>query len=313
MYRDLSKNPAVLAAVACGYFALGRLGLAAGGFTEASALWPSSGFALASMLLFGRGVWKAILVGAFIEHASSTGQIAASMLVATGNMLEAVVGALLVERAAGGYLAFKRADHVFRFVGIATFISTPISAAFGALAQTLMGVAPWTAFAFLSRTGWLAHLCGILVVSPAMILWATNRFSRGRWLHFFEGMVLLVMIVAVGLIVFAGWFPADVQSYPLEFLFVPLLLWAAFRFGRRQTATTTLIMSTMAVWGTRHGYGPFVRDSIYETLLLVQAYTTVMAITGLVMATALSEHRNALTKLHELATTDPLTGLANYR
>jgi hypothetical protein len=68
MYQNLSNNPAVLAAVVGAYFVLGRLGLAAGGLSEASALWPASGFALAAMLLFGRGVWSAIFVGAFIEH-----------------------------------------------------------------------------------------------------------------------------------------------------------------------------------------------------------------------------------------------------
>jgi len=313
MYHNLSKNPAILAAVAAAYFALGRIGLAAGGFTEASALWPASGFALAAMLLFGRGVWTAIFVGAFIEHAASTGQIAPSMLVATGNALEALVGAALVERVADAHLVFKRADQVFRFIAIAAFVATPLSATLGALAQTVMGFAPWDDFVFLLMTGWLSHLCGILVVTSFIILWATKPIARVKWLQLLEGAVLLAMIAAVGLLVFGGWFPADVQSYPLEFLSVPLLLWAAFRVGRRQTATATLIISGMSVWGTLHGYGPFVRDSPHESLVLVQVYTTVMAITGLVMATTMSEHRSAQAQLRELATTDPLTGLANYR
>jgi diguanylate cyclase (GGDEF)-like protein len=124
---------------------------------------------------------------------------------------------------------------------------------------------------------------------------------------------LLVMLVGVGLVVFGGHFPSDIKDYPLEFLCVPFLLWAAFRFGRRETATAILILSGLAVWGTLRGFGPFARDTPNESLVLVQAYTCVMAIMGLVLAAVVAEHTHAEAQLLELATTDPLTGLVNYR
>src|SRR5262249_12051581 len=92
-------------------------------------------------------------------------------------------------------------------------------------------------------------------------------------------------------------------------------LWAAFRFGRREVATAMALLSGIAVWGTLHGFGPFVRDTQNqnESLVLLQAYTSVMAVVGLVLAAAIGEHKQAEAQLHHLATTDPLTGLANYR
>jgi diguanylate cyclase (GGDEF)-like protein len=115
------------------------------------------------------------------------------------------------------------------------------------------------------------------------------------------------------MMVFGGRFPSDVQNYPIEFLCVPLLLWAAVRFGRRETATALLLLSGVAVWGTLHGYGPFVRDNPSEALVLVQSYTSVMAVTGLVLAAAIAGHKDAEEQLLQLATTDSLTGLVNYR
>ena len=111
----------------------------------------------------------------------------------------------------------------------------------------------------------------------------------------------------------AGGFPSDVQNYPLEFLCVPVLLWAAFRQGRRTVGDRHGDSVGMAVWGTMRGFGPFVRDSQNEALVLVQAYIGVMATMGAVLAAVVAEHRHAERQLRELATTDPLTGLANYR
>lgn len=312
--RHLARNPAVLAAVLAVYFGLGRIGPSSGVVASiGDAMWIPSGFALAAMMLLGRAIWPAVLAGAFLFYATASGQIASSLLMAVGNTAEAVMAALLIDRAAGSDRVFSRADSVFRFLAIAAFASTPVSATLGATAHVLMGGAPWTEFAYLWLTWWLSHLCGVLVVAPFLTLWIIEPFGRVTWLEMFEALVLGLLIGMVGLVVFFGWFPSGTEHYPLEFLVVPLLLWAAFRFGRRQTASATMLLTGTAVWGTMHGYGPFVRDSDPEALVLVQAYTVVMAITGLVLAAALAEHREARQQLHELATTDSLTGLANYR
>jgi diguanylate cyclase (GGDEF)-like protein len=78
-------------------------------------------------------------------------------------------------------------------------------------------------------------------------------------------------------------------------------------------ATAVAILSGLAVWGTLQGFGPFVRETANESLVLVQAYTGVMSLMGIVLAAVVAEHKQAERQLHELAITDPLTGLANYR
>ena len=55
------------------------------------------------------------------------------------------------------------------------------------------------------------------------------------------------------------------------------------------------------------------QETRHEALLLVQAYVSVMAVTGLILATVVSQHRQAEEQLVALATTDSLTGLANQR
>src|SRR5256886_7207800 len=62
-----------------------------------------------------------------------------------------------------------------------------------------------------------------------------------------------------------------------------------------------------------HGFGPFARESQNTSLLLLQAFIGVMAVTSMALAAEISEHQRADEYVRQLAVTDPLTGLANYR
>ena len=107
----------VLGALAIVYFLAGKFGLHfAFVHASASAVWPPTGIALAAMLLVGRRTWPAILVGAFLVNYTTSGSIVSSLGIAAGNTLEAVVGAWLVVRYAGGVRAFERPLNFFRFV-----------------------------------------------------------------------------------------------------------------------------------------------------------------------------------------------------
>jgi len=315
MPARLDRNPFVLASIFAGYFALGLLGLAVATVgTIATPLWPPSGYALAALIMFGRGTWRAVFAGAFFVYFLTSGDLLMSLALAIGNTLEAVVGAALVERVVGGVDVFRSARNVFRFAAV-VMVSTSITATLGAL--TIRFVTPdWNDFAYNWLTWWLGNLTGTLVIAPFMMLWATTpiRWPRLRDLsEIFEALVLFILLVGVALVVFAGRFPSDIQNYPLEFLCVPFFLWAAFRFGRREVATVVAVLSGIAVWGTVRGFGPFSRETQNESLVLLQAYTSVMSVMAMVLAVVVAEHKHAEAQLRELAITDPLTGLANYR
>ena len=62
---------------------------------SASAVWPPTAIALAAFLLLGRGVWPAILVGAFLVNFTTFGTALTSAGIAVGNTLEGLIGAHL--------------------------------------------------------------------------------------------------------------------------------------------------------------------------------------------------------------------------
>src|SRR5439155_20574935 len=100
-------------------------------------------------------------------------------------------------------------------------------------------------------------------------------------------------MVAVGAAVLVGFLPANLTNYPLEFLCIPVVIWAGFRLGQREVATATFLLSVLAVWGTVRGLGPFAGASPNRSLVLLQAYMGVISIMGLAVAAVASERQRA--------------------
>ena len=308
MYRRLG----LLVAIAAAYFVAGKLGLQLA-FSNPSAtpVWAPTGIALATLLLAGYDVWPAILVGAFFVNLTTAGSVATSLGIAVGNTVEGLVGAYLVNRFARGRWAFERARNVFRFILLAAVLSTAVCATIGVTTIAFAGMARWADYGSVWVTWWLGDAVGDMVVAPMAILWTLSRRVRWEPPKVFEALGLVAGLAVVGLVVFGGILP--VKNYPLEFLCVPLFVWAAFAFGQREAATAVLLQSGIAIWGTLAGFGPFVRSTPNESLLLLQAFMGVTAVVTLVLAAVVRERREGEERLRLLAVSDPLTGLANYR
>ena len=218
-------------------------------------MWPASGFALVAMLYLGRSIWPAIFLGTFLAHVDTTGQIARPVILGLGGAIEAFVGAALVDRMAGGASTFGRFDSQFRFLAIVALVSTPLSAAFAAGADVTTAPIVWGDLGVVWITTWLGHLAGTLIVAPLLAHWLIGPRDAIRWSRLAETTLIGLLITTVSLAVFGGLLPPGGRHYPLEFLCIPFLIWAA-RLGKRETATTVLILSAVAIWGTLNGYGP---------------------------------------------------------
>ena len=290
---------ALLVGITGVYFLAGRVGLEFFGLLHpnASAVWPPTGVAIAALLTFGRGVAPAVFVGAFLVNYTTAGSLAGSLGIAAGNTLEGLAAAYLVTRFAHGREAFDRALDIFKFAALAAIASTTLSATIGVGVLALEDPAVRTQLGAIWLTWWLGDATGAMLVTPLLIAWQRNRKLRAPAARVAEGALLLATVVTVTATLF---FSPLLGRYPLAYLCLPPLVWAAFRFRQREVATAVVLMSVVATWATAMDKGPFVMATTNESLLVLQSFTAMIAMTTLIMA-ALVQERVALLEREQAA------------
>lgn len=273
-----------LAALTVAYVIAGKLGLLfASVHASATAVWPPSGIALAALLVLGARIWPVVAIGAFLVNVTTAGSVATSLGVALGNTLEAVIGYWLVARLAHGRAAFERPRGIFGFAA-AVVPGAAVAATVGVASLELGGFAPRADAAAIWVTWALGDITGALIVAPLLILWTADPRSLALHRRPIEALALLLGVVGVALTVFGWLTPAGWRHYPLSFVAIPPLLWAAVRFGRREAATTVVVLMAIAVGGTMRGFGPFAALPPTHSLLGLQSFMATMALMTLVVA-----------------------------
>src|SRR5438874_2157069 len=291
--RKIPTLPAI-GALALIYFVAGKLSLQLAFLHKsASPVWPPAGIALAALLVLGFRVWPAIFVGAFLVNLTTVGNILSSFGIASGNTLEALCGAWLVNQFADGMQVFDRPQNVFKFA-LAALISTTLAPTFGVSSLAIGSFAQWSNYWPIWLTWWLGDASGVLIVAPFLILWSVPG-SRRNWnrAQAIEVTILLLLLIALAETVFGGWFPISAHNYPISFICGPIVIWTAFRFTPRETATGIFILSAIAIWGTLRGFGPFILQTENQSLLTLQAWTAALTITAMAIAAAIAERNRA--------------------
>ena len=279
-------TPALFAVLTVVYFAAGKLGLSfATLHSSASAVWPPTGIAIAAFLLFGPRAWPAIFAGAFLA-----GTVGTSLGIAAGNTLEGLVAAYLLDRFASGAACFERARDVFRFAAVAA-VATTVSATLGVASLALGGLAAGGELAAIWLTWWLGDATGALLVTPFLLLWYAQPRPLLPADRPGEAVATLVAVAGVAVACFAA---PVLRDYPLMFLCLPPLAWMALRFGPREVATANVLLAAIAVMATERATGPLAMATRNESLLVLQAFMGMVAMTLLPMAAVVREHRRAV-------------------
>jgi signal transduction histidine kinase/ActR/RegA family two-component response regulator len=296
-----SVSPAVAVLMtATVYFGAAKLGLAMATVAEqVSAVWPPTGIALALALLAPR-CWPGITLGAFLAHATAREPVWTAGAIAMGNTAEALVGAWLLRRAAFN-ASLGRLTDVLRLIILAAFGSTIVSATTGVLSLCGGGVQSWATFGRLWPVWWIGDAMGDLVMAPLVLVWLSSSPLRLQPRRVAEAGMLLVALVTASLIVFTWHGGTGTEGYPLLYAIFPFVIWSALRFGQPGTTAVTFVASSLAIWGTVNGLGPFATRSANESLLLLQVFMALVAITALLLGAAIAERDAAeRSRVHEL-------------
>ncbi len=293
-----SFRPGILgktAALAAIYIVVAKLGLmldAVGGF--ATLVWMPSGVALAALLLYGNRLAPAVFVGALVVNVWTGAPVPVAIAIALGNTLEALLGAHALRNLTGFQGAFDRLRHVIGLVALAAALSTLVSATVGVASLTVGGVVPVNEIWRTWQAWWMGDMLGVLVVAPVILTWATLTDLKIAPLRAIEAIALGGALVGASLAVFFTPSRGPLHAFESPYVLFPLFIWAALRFELRGAATATAVASAIAIWGTVRGAGPFVRETLAQSLLALQTFMACAAFTPLVVAGALSDRARAI-------------------
>ena len=273
---------------------------------SATPIWPPAGLALAAILLRGPRAWPAIFVGSLIANATNDianasfeGQLFASLGIAVGNTLEAVVSGYLIIIWSGGARTFDSPSATAKFALLCLGPGTLISAALGVGSLVLAGSAELARFPAIAFTWWLGNVAGALVVTPVVVLWITDRYRSFNFDRFLESTIVQLVAIAVGLIAFSPLIEQSIIRSALSILAIVPLLGSALRCGPRDTATAALILSCFAVWGTLAGGGPFAGANLNDSFLLLIAFVIACAVPSLILSADVTERKRVEARLRQ--------------
>jgi integral membrane sensor domain MASE1 len=283
-----------IALIAAAYYAFAKIGLDLAFATEnVTAIWPPTGIALAALVLWGPSVWPGVALGAFLANAWTGVPLVTVLGITCGNTLEGVVGAHLLRRLADFMPSLERVRDVLALV-LAAMASTAIAATIGVGSLIAGDEVSVDEFGSVWRVWWLGDMGGDLLVAPVVMAAAAYwpfRRPPGRAI---EAVVLAAAVVALSIVVFT-------RDTNLAYLLFPLLMWATLRFWQPGAAAASLAVTTIAVYYTANGDGPFVRSNPDDSLLLAQTYFGVTGITVLLLAAVITERRRAEEALEQIA------------
>jgi integral membrane sensor domain MASE1/anti-sigma regulatory factor (Ser/Thr protein kinase) len=280
-------------ALALVYFGSAKLGLALAFSNESvTAVWPPTGIALAALVLWGRGLWPGVLLGAFLANVTTDVPVYTAAGIAVGNTLEAFVGAWLLERF-GFRPTLLRLRDIFALVVLGAVISTTVSATIGVVSLDIGDsltedtLTTW-------RTWWLGDMGGDLLVASAIFVLVTHWPYRDLPGSPIEAVVLIGALIGIELVVFSN-------DVPASYLAFPIIVWAALRFLQPGASVAALVFAVIAVSFTGNDSGPFFRRSEDDGLLLAQSFSAILGLTGLILATLTYQRRRAERRAEHLA------------
>lgn len=325
-HRQLPQNLSLITTIAFFYCFFGLLGLKLAVLPgDVTAVWIPAGIALGAVLLWGKKIWPGIILGSFsisLIFNPTPVSLAIGIVSSVGNTLTPLFGTFFIQRFTESRYPFHRASQVFYFVGIGAIASQAIGATIGVGALCVGQLVPWSNFASAWITWWVSNAAGVLIFTPLILTWhryfytlyradrkdiedrkdretvslRVSHFLRQLWpkgqakrLEILAWLLLFKLVASL-----AFW-----QAYPVEYLTIPLLVWAAFRFSERGTTSAIALTALTAIAGTIFQRSSFVRDDLNISLLFLESFIGVISVTTLVLMAVLEERRQALSELKQ--------------
>ena len=256
-------------------------------------LWPGCALLVGVLLLLPRKIWPAVLVAGLAGFAIYDVQeklpIRAIAYLLVADSIEILVAALSLRYLFGGVPRLNSLKTLATYSLFAVILA-PIS------------VASAASRAFETDSWWIAcftEALALLTITPALLGWREigRMWAKKPTLRYLEILSMFTALSMLASFIFLGY--GNTARPVLLYSLVPLLLWAALRFGVTGTSTSMMLLAFLAISGAVHGRGPFTGGTPEKNVLSLQLFLLVAGSSFMVLAALVEERKVAAESILE--------------
>jgi PAS domain S-box-containing protein len=256
-------------------------------------VWPAAGVALAAMLLFGYRIWPAVALAAFIVNYFTGIPHIAAAGTALGSTAGPLFGTWLLRQMPDFRPSLTRLRDVLGLSICGAICGTLVSASIGTGVLALTGGNAWSGLAPAWLKWWWGDATGVLIVTPLVLTFmGLLPVLKKRPVE----LACLLLGTAGSASMIFGHQQGSMHAGVFAFGVFPFVLWGAIRFEVPGSAIASFWISSIAVWGTAHGFGLVVYGNVEQNAMLLQAFIVVTSASGMVLAAVIAERAELIRK-----------------
>ena len=264
-----------------------------------SIFWPSSGVALAAVILLGSRVWPSIFAGACAALYWNGHGLVSTVITATALTLEPVIGLWLIHRAKCFDSDLKTTAGYFGLVFLGAGVAPLAAASLQAVGHVVGASMPVGQAASMFFKWWMNDAVGVVMVAPLILSWRRfphEWFANGKSVG--ELVIILSLHFLAGQIVFVSWFNDYFGHISRGYWLYLFITWAAVRLGTQGVMLFVWLAAWQGLAGAIGGVGFFGNDIAKTQLSNFWFYNIIVATVGMSIATILEERHAAERQLH---------------
>ncbi len=305
----LAAPLASLLFVSLAYYAGAQVAFVIGTLTQMFApFWPPNVVLLCALLAVPQRRWWMYVLAVFPAHVAAELSVAMPvpqlLFAFVCNAAVAVLSAIALRRVLVGPPWLGDLRKASEYLLIAAIL-VPGLVAFAGGAEPLLGDGEPSRYWDYWWRWYLSNALNSLTLTPVYLTWAGGgiralRFTPRR--RRFEAAALVLGLAATCVVAFGVPIQAATDQLLPALLYtpIPLLLWAAVRFGVKGASGAVLVVTVLSLWQAMAGYGPFAATAPGQSVLALQLFLAVISTPILLLAALVEE-------LHR--TNDRLTGV----
>ena len=263
-----------------------------------SPIWLPSGLGLAALIIGGKKYWPGIFIGAMAAYLAVGRSLPVSFFIALSNVAEPLLAVWLLSRLMRFDYSLQRARDYLLLILIGALVAA-VAALMGVITLATAGMLQPDAVANGWLFWWRGNLFGIVLLTPALLIWRKwpESWAIGKD-RLLELSLFILLAFITSLVAFHGWTPRVLADAPLGYLMFLFVIWGALRFGRHGVMLILLLSGVQGVLGALDGVGFFATD-LNAGMVSFWLFMMSMTFVGIFLSTTILQHRRDAEALRE--------------